>query len=421
MITLAPLLWRCWSYQMHILFCHDTYYCKKRDGTVLSYASFPYSLWERRFLPYFESITVIGRKKKLRADETGVLEISSGRNVDHILLPNIHSPIKRLTKYRNMYKRIKEQVERADAVIIRGPVEFGMMAAKAARKLGKPYAIDMCGCAYNKEYSKNNILSKLYAPIKFRRAQYMVKHASAVIYVTENFLQERYPTQGISAYASNVEIATPPEYVLNSRIERIKSNVGKFNIGLIGNFGSGLKGLDLALGALGIVNKYRDENPDKNLPDFCFKILGQGFAAQWQGLIHSNDLDGKVEFCGTIARGRDVLEWLDDIDIYLQPSLHEGLPRSLIEAMSRGCPALASDAGGAGELLSDEFIHECGDTQKLADQIISLMNNERRLIAAQNNFEKAKNYTIEELIPRRRDFWEAFASLAKERLKSAQM
>ena len=403
---------------MHVLFCHDTYYCKKRDGTVLSYATFPYSLWERRFLPYFESITVIGRKKKLRPDETGVLEISSGRNVDHVLLPNIHSPIKRLTKYRSMYKKIKEQVERADAVVIRGPVEFGMMAARAARKCKKPYAVEMCGCAYNKEFSRNNILSKLYAPIKFRRAQYMVKHAAAVIYVTENFLQERYPTQGISAYASNVEIATPPEYVLNSRLERIKANNDKINIGLVGNFGNGLKGLDLALSALGIVRKYCDDNPDKDLPDFCFKILGQGLAAQWQGLIHSNNLDGKVEFCGTIARGRDVLEWLDDIDIYMQPSLHEGLPRSLIEAMSRGCPALASDAGGASEVLGNEFIHECGDVQKLAEQIISLMDKEMRLNAAQDNFEKAKNYTIEELIPRRRNFWEAFALFAKSRLKN---
>ncbi len=402
---------------MHILFCHDTYYCKKRDGTVLSYATFPYTLWERRFLPYFESITVIGRKKKLRPNETGVLEISSGRNVDHVLLPNIHSPIKCLTKYGRIYKRIKEQVERADAIVIRGPVEFGMMAARAARKCSKPYAVEMCGCAYNKEFSRNNILSRLYAPIKFKRAQYMVKHANAVIYVTESFLQERYPTQGISAYASNVEIATPPEYVLKSRIERIKSETSVINIGLIGNFGGGLKGLDIALQALGIVNKYMLENPDKNLPDFCFKILGQGFAAQWQDLINSNNLDSKIEFCGALSRGKNVLEWLDDIDIYLQPSLHEGLPRSLIEAMSRGCPALASDAGGAGELLSDKFIHECGNTQKLATQIISLMDkginndNNKRLIAAQNNFDKAKNYTIEELIPRRRDFWESFAKL----------
>jgi len=290
------------------------------------------------------------------------------------------------------------------------------MAAKAARKCGKPYAIEMCGCAYNKEFSKSSLFSKIYAPLKFRRAQYMVAHADAVIYVTESFLQERYPTKGISAYASNVEIATPPEYVLSEKLERIQNTLSPVNInmGLIGNFGSGLKGLDIALEALEIVNKYAQENPDKNLPDFRLKVLGQGFAAQWQGLIRSYNLDGKIEFCGTIARGRDVLKWLDDIDIYLQPSLHEGLPRSLIEAMSRACPALASDAGGASELLTEEFIHECKDSQELADHIILLMDKDNRLKAAQDNFKKAKNYTCEELIPRRHNFWESFATLAAE-------
>ncbi len=403
---------------MHILFCHDTYYSKKRDGTILSYGTFPYELWETRFLPYFESITVVGRKKKLDPNETGVLLTSSGRNVEHVLLSNVHTPVKVLTKYINTYNKIKKQVERADAVVIRGPVELGMMAARAARKYGRPYAVEMCGCAYNKEFSKNSILSKIYAPIKFRRAQNMVKYADAVIYVTENFLQERYPTQGISAYASNVEITTPPEYVFKSRLERINLDNPQINIGLIGNFGSGLKGLDIALAALDIVNKYRDENPDKNLPDFHFKILGQAFAAQWQALIREHGLCGKVEFCGTIARGRDVLEWLDEIDIYLQPSLHEGLPRSLIEAMSRGCLALASDAGGASELLADKFIHKYGDEQMLAEQMISLMNKEAYLLAAENNFDKAKNYTREELIPRRRNFWESFASLVKEKARN---
>ncbi len=401
---------------MHVLFCHDTYYHKKRDGTVLSYANFPYSLWEQRFLPYFETVTVIGRKKKLRPDETGVLEISSGRNVNHILLPNIHSPIKIATKYHCMYNNIKEQVKNADAVVIRGPVEFGMIAARIARKYNKPYAVEMCGCAYNKEFSRNTFLGRIYAPVKFKRAQNMVKYADAVIYVTERFLQERYPTQGISEYASNVEISTSPEYVLNSRLENINKNDKKLNIGLIGNFGSGFKGLDVALEALGIVKKYLDDNPNKNLPDFCFKILGQGFAAQWKDLIISNGLNDKVEFCGAMARGRDVLEWLDDIDIYIQPSFHEGLPRSLIEAISRACPSLASNAGAAGELLKDEFIHEYGNVSDLSSHIISLLaNKEKRIIAARDNFEKAKNYTIEELIPRRQNFWKNFAKLVKDK------
>ena len=397
---------------MHILFCHDTFYSSRRDGTVYSYGAFPYELWERRFLPYFESMTVIGRKKKLRPDETGVLAVSSGQNVDHILLPNIDSPVKRFTKYTRMYKRIEEQVERADAVVIRGPVEFGMMAAKAARKLGKPYAIEMCGCAYDKTYYKGDWFNRIYAPVKYKNVQKMVHHADAVMYVTEKFLQQRYPTQGYQESASNVEIVAPPEYVINQRLEHIDAREKTLNFGMIGNFGSGLKGLDVAIEALAIVERKRSEGG--GLPDFHFKVLGQGMPAIWQSKLKSNGLDGKVEFCGTIPGGKEVFEWLDQIDIYLQPSFHEGLPRSLVEAMSRGCPALSSDAGGAQELLDSDFIHVRGNAEQLAEQILHFMNKRVRQEAARENFEKAKNYTREVLVPRRAAFWENFAQKVDE-------
>ncbi|MGN7437470.1 MAG: glycosyltransferase family 4 protein [Alcanivorax sp.] len=397
---------------MHILFCHDTFYSSRRDGTVYSYGAFPYELWERRFLPYFESVTVIGRKKKLRPDETGVLAVSSGQNVDHILLPDIDSPVKRFTKYTRMYKRIEEQVERADAVVIRGPVEFGMMAAKAARKLAKPYAIEMCGCAYDKTYYKGDWFNRIYAPVKYRHAQKMVHHADAVMYVTEKFLQQRYPTQGYQESASNVEIVAPPEFVINHRLDRIKAREEVLNLGMIGNFGNGLKGLGVAIDALAILEKKRAE--DRSLPDFKFKVLGQGMPAIWQSLLKDHGLDGKVEFCGTIPGGKEVFGWLDDIDIYLQPSFHEGLPRSLVEAMSRGCPSLCSDAGGTQELLSSEFIHERGNAEQLSRHILHFMQKENRQIAARNNFEKAKNYTRETLVPRRAAFWENFAQKVDE-------
>tara|TARA_R110001592_G_scaffold3525_18_gene20042 strand:+ start:22944 stop:24164 length:1221 start_codon:yes stop_codon:yes gene_type:complete len=400
---------------MHILFCHDTYYSNRRDGTVYSYGTFPYELWEQRFLPYFESLTVIGRKKKLRPDETGVLAVSSGKNVDHVLLPNIDSPVRRFTKYGRMYQKIKEQVEKADAVVIRGPVEFGMMAAKAARESGTPYAIEMCGCAYDKTYYKGDWFNKIYAPIKYKHAQKMVRHADAVIYVTENFLQQRYPTDGYMECASNVEIAAPPEYVLNSRLKRIESNTACLNIGLIGNFGSGLKGLNVAIEALAIVEKRRQKNAESSAPDFKFKILGQGMPALWKTMIRQNGLDQKVEFCGTISGGKEVLEWLDTIDLYIQPSFHEGLPRSLIEAMSRGCPALSSDAGGTQELLSPEYIHSRGHADQLAEHIWTLMDQEKRRFAAQRNFEKSKNYTREVLVPRRHAFWEHFAQTVEDK------
>lgn len=397
---------------MHVLFCHDKFYIKGRDEKIYSYGSFPYSLWEHRFLPHFSTMTVVGVKRKRGADENGVLELSSGKGVEHVLLANIHSPFKRLSQSLRMARKIKQEVARADAVIIRGPVDFGIMAARAARALGKPYAVEMTSCAYDSNYFNGSCLGRFYAPLAFRMTRDMVKHADAVMYVTESFLQSRYPTLGQSSYAPNVEIAAAPEYVLESRLARIENNAYEPRIfGLIGNFVGGFRGLDVAFEALGIVQQMAME--DNSIPAFRFKILGAGLASQWQAHIKNNNLEGLVEFCGAAPRGAAVLEWLDNVDVYLQPSSHQGLPRTMIEAMSRGCAVLASDAGGAPELIENHFIHPRGDAQALASHMIGILKGKHLEVQAKHNFKKAKRFSREFLAPKRHQFWADFAQLAR--------
>jgi glycosyltransferase involved in cell wall biosynthesis len=42
------------------------------------------------------------------------------------------------------------------------------------------------------------------------------------------------------------------------------------------------------------------------------------------------------------------------MDIYVQPSANEGLSLSILEAMSAGKPVIATDVGGAEEVLTDQ-------------------------------------------------------------------
>lgn len=389
---------------MKVLFAHDTYYAKDAQGTVYAYGAFPYALWAQRFLPHFDEITIVGREKELESGDEGKLDISSGERAQHVLLPNINSPLKRILQGPKLFKAIKAEVAKADSVIIRGPVEFGMMAAKAARQLGKPYAVEMSGCAFDHTWYHGSLIGKLYAPMKYLRARAMVKHADQVIYVTQHFLQARYPAKAYADYASNVEIEAPKTEILEKRLERIADHSGPFTIGLIGNFGNGLKGLGVALESLSKVSS-----------DFKFKVLGKGDPARWQSDIERLGLSGKVEFSGTLPGGAPVLEWLDSLDLYIQPSFHEGLPRALIEAMSCGLPALASNAGGSDELLPADFIHDKGDAKTLAGQINDMLSNPDMMAdEARANFARAQDYTKDALVPRRQAFWTRFKSLMED-------
>jgi glycosyltransferase involved in cell wall biosynthesis len=123
-----------------------------------------------------------------------------------------------------------------------------------------------------------------------------------------------------------------------------------------------------------------------------FRVLGDGDSARWQQLAAKLGIGGIVSFEGVLPSGSAVHEWLDSIDIYVQPSFQEGLPRATIEAMSRGCPTLGSTAGGIPELLDQECLHRPGQAAEQAER----------------NFSLAGAYTKERLDTKRHVFWRAF-------------
>ncbi len=396
---------------MKAVFIHDTYYSRAPGGAVYAFGNFPHSLWQERFLPHFHALTIIGREKPFEPSHALNAIRSDGPGVRFVLLPNISTPIARIFGSAPATNQIREEVGRANALILRGPSEFGMIAAREAKivKLTSvnaahtiPVAVEMSGCAFDHTWHHGSPTGKLYAPVKYLRARHMVKNADHVIYVTKEFLQRRYPASPKSsgetiANASNVEIISPPSSLLLQKLSKIE-NRETIVFGLIGNYGNKLKGIDVAINALARLRP--------QLPSFELRILGHGPPAPHKDF---------VKFHEPLNNPADILAWLDDVDIYLQPSRHEGLPRALIEAMSRGCPVLASNAGGIPELLDKECIHRKGNIRQLSIQILNALNPEWRKRQATRNFELAKEYSRDVLLPRRDQFWTSFAALAARR------
>jgi len=102
-----------------------------------------------------------------------------------------------------------------------------------------------------------------------------------------------------------------------------------------------------------------------------------------------------VSFEGVLSRS-DVFDWLDEIDVYVQPSRTEGLPRALIEAMSRACPAIGSAVGGIPELLPRSCLFGPRDVGKFALLLRARAESkEIQLADAIRNYECAKQYRTE--------------------------
>jgi glycosyltransferase involved in cell wall biosynthesis len=118
-------------------------------------------------------------------------------------------------------------------------------------------------------------------------------------------------------------------------------------------------------------------------------------------------IDDRVIFYGGLPRSQ-VFNLLEDIDLYVQPSLTEGLPRALIEAMGHGCPAVASRVGGIPELIEDEFLFDPKSPRELAD-IIGFLISDPTVLCEQSdrNFQKAQRYHREVVSRSRRKFYAA--------------
>jgi len=287
---------------------------------------------------------------------------------------------------RNAARRsLLAAVAEADALIARLPSELGLLAIECARKIGRPYLVELVGCPADALRYHGTLNGLLYAPFARIRVRSAVREAPYVIYVTKQYLQGKYPTRGRAAACSNVEVSIDNESVAR-RVAKVAAPRKPFTIGTIAPLGPRYKGLDVALKALASISLEH--------PSVEYRILGPGDPRPWYALADRLRVRDQVKFQGVLPAGGPVNAWLDELDLYVQPSLTEGLPRALLEALARACPALGSRAGGIPEVLPEGCLHEPGNVRELATGIHRAITDESwRQHAALNNFETARCYS----------------------------
>jgi glycosyltransferase involved in cell wall biosynthesis len=89
----------------------------------------------------------------------------------------------------------------------------------------------------------------------------------------------------------------------------------------------------------------------KRIDNVCFSILGDGPLRE-QLIQRAKELkiEDSVEFISPIS---DPFSYYKSLDLYLNTSFYEGIPVSILEAMSCGKPVVASKVGGIPEIILD--------------------------------------------------------------------
>ncbi|MGF1477460.1 MAG: glycosyltransferase family 4 protein [Geminicoccaceae bacterium] len=380
------------------VFFHDHRFVVDGEEQILSHGVFPYRIWQR-YLIAFASLKVVARRREIDSGlDPRRLSPSNGPNVSFEFVPSVNDPLRYLFGRQRILNRLKPMVAQADAVICRLPSELGLLGTELAQMMGKPCAVELAGCPWDGMRSHGSLTGKFYGPIFTWRVKRAIAAASHVVYVTNGFLQRRYPTAGHWAAISNVDIPPPDAEALSCRLEGPIEDDRRLTFGTIGAISHRGKGIDVALRALAEARS--------QLPSFVYRVLGPGDPAPYRAVAEQLGLGEQVHFDGTLPGGEPVLRWLDQIDVYLQPSFHEGLPRAVIEAMSRGCTCLGSSVGGIPELLDQECLHTPGDHHQLARQLVHAgAGTDWRSDQARHNFETARRYGGDVLNQRRTAFW----------------
>lgn len=275
--------------------------------------------------------------------------------VKHSTLPPIQSPLHvhpwPYEKTAQLYSQLSRTWQRAfdiaskiEGIVIRLPSHMGVFVGLACIKLQKPYMVEIVGNAYEAYRLQGNPLYKTLALPIHEAMKKIVHHAKVAVYVTHQYLQTCYPTTGTAYTVPNAIIREQP------CVERPTT----FTVGMIGSMGTKYKGHDTLFRALSILDRYA-------LP-IQVKLLGEDqrslptykhIQVTHEGILSNDSLQ----------------QWYQQLSLYVQPSYTEAIGRSIMESMSYGLPAVASEVGGIPELLEKRDLFPVRDAEQFAKKI----------------------------------------------------
>ncbi|MDM8159930.1 glycosyltransferase family 4 protein [Labilibaculum sp. K2S] len=196
-----------------------------------------------------------------------------------------------------------------------------------------------------------------------KRIRYVIQSADVVFCLTEKwrhfFSSAFHPKQIVILNNMIVPPDEPNKIVLNGKLQFLF-------LGLIGDN----KGIFDLLKTI-----------SKNRPIFegklTLKVAGNGEVARLKKYIAGWKLESLVQFEGWAdAEKKDRL--LRSSHIFILPSYKEGLPLSILEAMSYSLPIISSNAGGIPDLIykyKNGILVDAGNEEEIKKAILKLLNN----------------------------------------------
>ena len=387
---------------MRVLLTSEAKFERTPDGTVWGAAAYGNAMW-RRYLEVFSGVVMAARVTDVSQPSSGCVE-ASGPGIDFCSLPPYSGLAGLCRHFPSVQAAIGQAVDDCPAVIVRSPSPIAYLTARHVSSSARAYGAHIVGDP-DQVFSSGAFSHPLRAPLRqiATSAQVLLsQRAIAVLFVTNETLQRKYPTRGKVYSASDVVLDDAAFWRRPPRESSMP-----FTLVTVGALDQPYKGTSVLLDAVAHLQR--------RSVTVRLRIVGSGrLMPALRERARTLGLESKVEFLGQLD-STGVRRALDAADVFVMPSLTEGLPRALLEAMAKGLPAVASAVGGIPELLPPEFLVPPGRPELLAERIDWLMTaGAAREAAGVRNASVAHAYHEREQAAIRRAFCQSVydASLA---------
>ncbi|MBD0345001.1 MAG: glycosyltransferase family 4 protein [Coleofasciculus sp. Co-bin14] len=261
-----------------------------------------------------------------------------------------------------------QQKHQYDAVWGHYLLPGGFLATWFAQLKGLPSIVSARG---------NDIDRELFPPGDFSRLQWTLERADFVTAVSADIAHKiqvlsRRDDVVVLKNAVNDQIFAPTGDI--SERQKLRESLGIAADEVVLGFAGELrekKGQTFLLNALTTVRNHRPA---------CLLIIGEVRESQ-EAVLHRfgaeyPEVRSRIIITGYLPKPEEVAKHLQLCDVYLQPSLWDGMPNALLEAMACGCCCIASNAGGIPEIIEhgvNGFILPCSQLHHLGEAVLECL------------------------------------------------
>ena len=134
-------------------------------------------------------------------------------------------------------------------------------------------------------------------------------------------------------------------------------------------------------------------NIAKLIPETDFIWIGDGYYKKWIEVKKEKEQINNL-FLPGIMNQNELSKYLLKCDIFLFPSIHEGFPNVIIEAMASGLPVIAQDSYGPEAIIDSDTGYIVKSEFEMLEKLRKLLKNEEKIrYMSKNSRKRALKYS----------------------------